>query len=40
MHSTIICIISGDSALDNPLYQGDDVSMENALYDDDEFDHK
>ena len=27
-------IITDDSALDNPLYQGDDISVENSFYDD------
>jgi len=31
--------ITDNSALDNPLYQGDEISMENSMYDD-EVDHK
>ena len=33
IHWMIIGIL-GDSNMENPLYQGDDVSMDNALYDD------
>jgi len=27
-------IITGDSALENPLYQGDELSLDNSYYDD------
>ena len=30
----IMVIIIDDSALTNPLFQGDDISMENSFYDD------
>lgn len=34
--SNDVIFITDDSALENPLYQGDEVSMENSLYDDED----